>query len=161
MSNRIFLTILLLFSLFSSTHLAHCPVSSSTMMAQCTSFLILDSLTVSFNGVVPLQQGQDVQCYNYTLANSFNTKPNIAIGTSLMTQLLTRWTANIQITFSSRSKSQWWKPTRWSPSSLELTGDILLGKKYPSHSSLKNQQKLKPATIKLTHPPYPHVQVVK
>jgi hypothetical protein len=39
----------------------------------------LDSITVSSGGVVPLANGRDVQCYNYTLTRAFNCTPNIAL----------------------------------------------------------------------------------
>ena len=48
---------------------------------------IAGRLTVSMKGEVPLQPGNDIQCYNHTLVTPFDCPPSVAIGTNLIIQV--------------------------------------------------------------------------
>jgi hypothetical protein len=41
---------------------------------------VAGSLTISSGGSIALIEGEDIQCYNYTLATPFNCSPSVAIG---------------------------------------------------------------------------------
>ena len=81
------------------------PLSLSSQNVTTYLFCYLDSLTISNFGNIPLQQGNDIQCYNYTLTKDFNCTPNVAIGISFLTQQLIVSKHHILPIFSSLSRS--------------------------------------------------------
>ena len=89
-----------------SAQWSYCPNPNSLAIEQRTSYPISDSLTVSYGGNIPLQSGVDIQCYNYSLGQSFNSTPNVAIGTCFSTQRSMSFRVSILLICSFRSKWQ-------------------------------------------------------
>jgi hypothetical protein len=84
MSNFRSAVLLLLLAVGSLAQWSTCPNGNSLNIVQGISFAYSGALTVSQGGNIPLQQGKDIQCYNYTLTSPFQSAPNVAIGTYFM-----------------------------------------------------------------------------
>lgn len=80
-NHPLLLSVLLLSAVLANGLLSSCPAVGVAAVS--------DSLTVSSNGVIPLQQGNDIQCYNYTLTKPFDCAPSVAIGIAFLIQLST------------------------------------------------------------------------
>lgn len=64
-----------------------CPITNHNgSIISGTNNFIQGTLVASSNGIVPLVEGQDSQCYNYSLPYAFMKVPEIAIGNSTLTQ---------------------------------------------------------------------------
>jgi hypothetical protein len=77
---------LLLLSLFLAASLA---VVNDGSFATCPSGgvpAVAGSLTISAGADIALTEGQDIQCYNYTLVTPFDCAPSVAIGISPLMQ---------------------------------------------------------------------------
>ena len=48
---------------------------------------VAGKLTISSGANIPLQQGNDIQCYNYTLEKEFDCPPSVSIGTNAITKV--------------------------------------------------------------------------
>ena len=75
------LILLLLLAIQGSSQFAKCP--SGSIQAISGNYIVqIDSITVSNQGEIPIVNGADIQCYNYTLSNPFTCSPGVAIGKS-------------------------------------------------------------------------------
>lgn len=70
-----FLAIALLLATVAHCQFSKCPNANALQIAA-------DTLTVSRQGDIGLVNGQDIQCYNYTLKNAFTCTPGVAIAVS-------------------------------------------------------------------------------
>lgn len=78
-----------------------CPAGNVQIFAG-NQLLYADSVTISTSGNIRLQNGLDIQCYNYTLPSVFAKTPGVAIGNILFTQLSTIFKPQPVIIFSSQ-----------------------------------------------------------
>ena len=63
---------------------------------------VAGKLSINMKGDIPLQPGNDVQCYNHTLAAPFDCPPSVAIGINKLIKVSTISRVNHQITYSSQ-----------------------------------------------------------
>ena len=63
---------------------------------------IAGKLSIHMKGDVALQPGNDIQCYNHTLAAPFDCPPSVAIGINKLIKVSTISRVNHQITYSSQ-----------------------------------------------------------
>jgi hypothetical protein len=109
----------------------------------------LDTLTISSIGNIFLNQGRDINCYNYTLKAPFKCSPNIAIGTKDNIKLLAIYKISIAPIYFSLSNLIHHKTLQLYHLLLELIGHIQDGPKSHSLLLLKHQTKFKQDIIKL------------
>ena len=110
---------------------------------------VAGKLSINMKGDVPLQPGNDIQCYNHTLMTPFDCSPDVAIGNNNTTQVSTISKHKTPpIISSSPSKPSTPIAMPFSPSSSEPTGLTPDGQRSTSSSWHKHPISSKQATTK-------------
>ena len=151
MLSKIFILNILLLSalVHCSIGVSPCPIGNPNgTVISGTNQPYSGTIIVANNGLVPLIDGQDSQCYNYSLPYPLNNVPEVAVGNSPFIQLSMISKAKQAKPFS--TSSSLYKPTakHSCPLLSELNGHILIGLKLASVSLLKIVKTLNQDTIK-------------
>lgn len=84
-SKSITLALLLCAATVSCVGVSPCPIPNHNGTVYSGKiYIYLGQIIASFNGgIVPLIEGQDSQCYNYSLPYAFTRSPEIAVGINI------------------------------------------------------------------------------
>ena len=78
-----------------------CPIlNHNGSVISGISHFYLATIIISSNGIVPLVDAQDSQCYNYSLPYSFTNVPQVAVGISSLIQVYMTSKAKAATTYS-------------------------------------------------------------